>query len=546
MRNEIIKVFLIHDQWSEHSYLVHLLTEIERYPYQFEVEPIEVSERPQNSELLLRPPPQEGGSVILLDLSLPSEQAIPVIHTIQEQTPNVPIVVLLPYECSHVADQIVDLGSECCLVKQRLTHDSLAQALICAIEQQRLRAQLHLSQQRSRNKDARFQDLINRNADGIIVVDANGIVRFVNPAAEELFGQSAEELLGELFGFPIVAGETAEIDTFKRGEGYTRIAEMRVVEVEWEGEQAYLMSLRDITEHKMTEEALREAEYFNRSILNSIDAHIVVIDQEGTIVAVNNSWKKFVRESGTPTFEHAVVGTNYFEACRKAFGKTSHVLKGIMSVLRGERSSFDIDYPYHTSSGEHQWFHMHVMLMVGSKQRRAVVAHNNVTERKRAARAEAEAASNADRIKEQEREIQALLQLSTKTSSTVTSGLFGAPPLHENAPHLFDKLTGQYGHLVDLAMEQRAFRVEHDLSDRLRSMAEQLGFLRASPRDVVKLHSVVLQEKSSLVNPLKARAYVEEGRLLVLELMGYLVSYYRNFSLGMSKSLLQDNQEGKS
>jgi hypothetical protein len=183
---------------------------------------------------------------------------------------------------------------------------------------------------------------------------------------------------------------------------------------------------------------------------------------------------------------------------------------------------------------------------VGSKQRRAVVAHNNVTERKRAARAEAEAASNADRIKEQEREIQALLQLSTKTSSTVTSGLFGAPPLHENAPHLFDKLTGQYGHLVDLAMEQRAFRVEHDLSDRLRSMAEQLGFLRASPRDVVKLHSVVLQEKSSLVNPLKARAYVEEGRLLVLELMGYLVSYYRNFSLGMSKSLLQDNQEGKS
>jgi hypothetical protein len=31
---------------------------------------------------------------------------------------------------------------------------------------------------------------------------------------------------------------------------------------------------------------------------------------------------------------------------------------------------------------------------------------------------------------------------------------------------------------------------------------------------------------------MRMQAYVEEGRLLVLELMGYLVSYYRAYALG--------------
>jgi signal transduction histidine kinase len=102
--------------------------------------------------------------------------------------------------------------------------------------------------------ETRLRNLITRNADGIIIVDNKGIVRFVNPAAEALFNHRAANLLGSLFGFPLVAGETTELDVLRAG-GEAAVAEMRVVETEWEGQPAFLASLRDITDRKRAEEA---------------------------------------------------------------------------------------------------------------------------------------------------------------------------------------------------------------------------------------------------------------------------------------------------
>jgi circadian clock protein KaiB len=65
------------------------------------------------------------------------------------------------------------------------------------------------------------------------------------------------------------------------------------------------------------------------------------------------------------------------------------------------------------------------------------------------------------------------------------------------------------------------------LSDRLRALANELGFLNAGPRDVVELHAGALRSRIESVTPQRAQAYVEEARVVVLELMGYLVAYYR-------------------
>ena len=100
--------------------------------------------------------------------------------------------------------------------------------------------------------EARFNNIIVKNADGIIIVDRAGIVRFANPAAESIFGRKAEEFVGQMFGFPIVAGETTDIDIIRR-QGEIAIVEMRVTETEWEGRIVYLASLRDITERKRKE-----------------------------------------------------------------------------------------------------------------------------------------------------------------------------------------------------------------------------------------------------------------------------------------------------
>jgi diguanylate cyclase (GGDEF)-like protein len=90
--------------------------------------------------------------------------------------------------------------------------------------------------------------VIRENVDGMLVIDRDGVVLFANPAAERLLGRPARGLEGTQFGFPLVPGEASEVDVVAGGA--PRTAEMRVVEIEWEGASAFLASLRDVTERK--------------------------------------------------------------------------------------------------------------------------------------------------------------------------------------------------------------------------------------------------------------------------------------------------------
>jgi PAS domain S-box-containing protein len=156
----------------------------------------------------------------------------------------------------------------------------------------------------------------------------------------------------------------------------------------------------------------------------------------------------------------------------------------------------------------------------------------DLTERKRAEEAEAQARASAERIEQLERELRSLEQLSAPPSTAVTAQLYDAVPLRESVPDTFNELVQRYGELMNLTLEQRAHKAEHDISGELRSIGERLGLLRAGPRDVVEIHSNALKGKTSVVTPQRAQGYVEEGRLMVLELMGYLAAFYRTCAAG--------------
>lgn len=120
--------------------------------------------------------------------------------------------------------------------------------------------------------DAPLHAIMESLADGIIIVDTNGVVRFVNPAATALFGRKAEDFVGQVFGFPVVASETVELDILGRG-GKTAVAEMRVAETNWDGEKAYIASLRDVTDRKRMEEELKDSlERLRKSLDGTIHA----------------------------------------------------------------------------------------------------------------------------------------------------------------------------------------------------------------------------------------------------------------------------------
>ncbi|EPR44097.1 PAS/PAC sensor hybrid histidine kinase [Desulfovibrio sp. X2] len=117
------------------------------------------------------------------------------------------------------------------------------------------------------NSDHWVEKIIAHNADGILIMDSDGRLLFANPAAEDIFGLKAEELVGQNFGFPVTDGESTELDILTQHG--TKVVEMRVVEIEWDGMLAYLASLRDITGRKHMEmelaKAKEDAETANRA-----------------------------------------------------------------------------------------------------------------------------------------------------------------------------------------------------------------------------------------------------------------------------------------
>jgi two-component system, sensor histidine kinase and response regulator len=133
------------------------------------------------------------------------------------------------------------------LVKLPIQPDVLTQLILSNVEKFELKASLQ-----STENDLR--KIIEKNADSILVVDRNGALLYWNAATCNLFG-SAELISGEIFGIPLIAGETTELDIIGRS-GERKVAEMRVVDIEWNGKSACLASLRDVTQRKITEELL--------------------------------------------------------------------------------------------------------------------------------------------------------------------------------------------------------------------------------------------------------------------------------------------------
>ena len=119
------------------------------------------------------------------------------------------------------------------------------------------------------------------------------------------------------------------------------------------------------------------------------------------------------------------------------------------------------------------------------------------------------------------------------STSAVTAQLFGATPLHDRAPLEHSAIVESYASLLDTALHRKAYRGQGEgLAEDLRVLAERLGDLGAGPREVTEVHARALRHAVRGATAAKTQALLSEGRLLALELMGNLASYYRRRSRG--------------
>jgi signal transduction histidine kinase/HPt (histidine-containing phosphotransfer) domain-containing protein len=197
----------------------------------------------------------EGFDVILAGLPLPSP-AGSEIGEMATVFSNLPVVGFCDTGSRLFLHPSLSGNVVMALPRAGLTNMLLEQAILCAINRGKLCAQLESAQTRLIAAEKRFQNIIVNNADGIVVIDLGGLIRFANPSAEKLFGATADQLAGEPFGHALIPGGTMEIEVFSR-DGVLRTLEVRVVQSRWDaGEFVYLASLRDISSRKRLERDL--------------------------------------------------------------------------------------------------------------------------------------------------------------------------------------------------------------------------------------------------------------------------------------------------
>jgi signal transduction histidine kinase/integral membrane sensor domain MASE1 len=146
---------------------------------------------------------------------------------------------------------------------------------------------------------------------------------------------------------------------------------------------------------KQTEEALRAGEAMKSAILASLTSQVAVLDRDGRIVTVNESWARLMGEAdAAPAEALGAVDTNFLERWRLlASGgvpEAEVAVAGVQGVLDGSRPAFLLEYR-RPSRGRERWFVMTVVPLRDAPEGGAVVSLSEVTER-RLAEAEAQSA----------------------------------------------------------------------------------------------------------------------------------------------------------
>ncbi|MBT8341933.1 MAG: helix-turn-helix transcriptional regulator [Desulfatitalea sp.] len=121
-----------------------------------------------------------------------------------------------------------------------------------------------------------------------------------------------------------------------------------------------------------------------KAVLNSLSAHVAIIDEEGIIVETNRAWREFAGGDGKIDSD-AFLGMNYLAICDAAAGEGAQdahaVADGIRSVIRHEITEFLYDYPCHSPTEQH-WFYMRAIRMQAPGPAQVVVSHEEITQLK--------------------------------------------------------------------------------------------------------------------------------------------------------------------
>ncbi len=350
--------------------------------------------------------------VILSDHSLPAFNSLEALKILKETGRNIPFILITATVSEEFAVNVMKEGASDYVLKDRLQR--LPNAILNAIGKYQSDHERQVYLDKIFASEALFTkaELLAEFGTWRIELDTN-ITNWsagtypllgygngeVEPSYENFIKNIHPDDIDEVVNNFKVATDnvqSAEAD-FRviNKDGSTRFLHAQFeFELNEKGEPAYIIGFnQDVTRSKLAQieiqkniEELKAASDRQTGILNAMPPNVVLLNEVGKIVAVNESWRKFTLANnlGVPRYG---IGYSYLAISEKATGVDASAVKkiekGIKEVIDGTRNEFSIEYSYY-SQGQKVWFQLIVAPLTDKTQKGAVVLHIDITGRKQA------------------------------------------------------------------------------------------------------------------------------------------------------------------
>lgn len=363
-----------------------------------------------------------GPDIILSDHSLPSFNSLAALKILKDKKVNVPFILITSTVSEEFAVNIIKEGASDYILKDRLQR--LPNAVANAIEKYQSEKDKQVFFNKIVASEALFTKAESIAEFGTWRVDlANNITNWsagtykllgyekseVEPSYENFFKNihpDDKEQVEQRFKNAVDSTEPIQTECRILNKDNTLRYMLSQFEFELDegGKPLCIIGFnQDITRSKLAQleiqrniEELQAASERQSSILNALPPNVVLLNEMGKIIAVNDSWRRFTiaNNLGIPKYG---VDYSYQAISEKATGvdeQTSHDIgKGIKEVITGVVEEFSLEYSCIVNKKK-TWFHLIVAPLTDKSKKGAVVLHIDITDRKKAEEAMLQSEAN--------------------------------------------------------------------------------------------------------------------------------------------------------
>jgi len=217
--------------------------------------------------------------IAFVDYRLGARDGVALLREVRANGVATPVVILTGYGDEHVAVEAMKAGAADYLGKMQVTVDALERTIRHALalgaeEQQRRQAEAAL-----RGSERRFRALVENSSDALLLIDADGRIRYATSSAERHLGWPSERMCdrsllefvhsddqaavtAQLADRLTTPGATATLELqFRHPDGRFRIMELVMANrFDEPAVNAIIVNARDMTERRRLEDRLQHAQ----------------------------------------------------------------------------------------------------------------------------------------------------------------------------------------------------------------------------------------------------------------------------------------------